>query len=252
MVIAALIEPAGGVSRMLITDDGADGTLGDVSLDELARGHAAALLTAPRGEPHVETLADGSVLYMEVHRPHEHLIVVGAGHIAVPVAALGRTLGFQLTVLDDREEFATGDRFDDDVTVLRADFERDPFADVTIDRHTYIALLTRGHRWDFDCLRRVLHAPVQPRYIGMIGSRRRVRAAFLALLEAGTPRAALARIHAPIGIEIRAETPAEIAVAIAAELIAVRRGADTDTISRRERVLDRFLPGAAEENETDA
>jgi xanthine dehydrogenase accessory factor len=145
-------------------------------------------------------------------------------------------------VLDDREEFATDERFDDDVVVRRADFERDPFAGVTIDEGTYIALVTRGHRWDFDCLRRLIEQEVQPRYIGMIGSRRRVRAAFHALLEAGTPRDVLARIRAPIGLEIGAETPAEIAVSIAAEIIAVRRGAETaGSIGERERVLERLL-----------
>jgi xanthine dehydrogenase accessory factor len=127
------------------------------------------------------------------------------------------------------------------VTVTRADFEVDPFAGVRIDRNSYVALVTRGHRWDYDCLHRMVASDSQPRYLGMIGSRRRVRAAFLALLDSGVPRALLATIRAPIGLELQAETPAEIAVAIAAEIIAVRRGSDIASISSRERVLERFL-----------
>jgi xanthine/CO dehydrogenase XdhC/CoxF family maturation factor len=86
----------------------------------------------------------------------DRLIIVGAGHIAVPLAALGVLLDFRVTVLDDREEFATDERFADDVVVLRADFATDPFAGERIDGGCWIALVTRGHRWDFDCLRRLL------------------------------------------------------------------------------------------------
>jgi xanthine dehydrogenase accessory factor len=246
IVVAAAIGPAGVVRRTLCTaTGGCRGDLGDPALQELAQRHALRMLADAQAEPHVETVDVGGqswLLYVEVHRPHDHLIVVGAGHIAVPVAALGRMLGFRVTVLDDREAFATDERFPGDVAVYRTDFERDPFASVTIDEHSYVTLLTRGHRWDFDCLRRLLESGTRPRYIGMIGSRRRVRAAFQALLDAGTSHDTLATIHAPIGIELNAETPEEIAVAIAAELIAVRRNADIDTISRRERVLDRLLP----------
>ena len=199
--------------------------------------------------PSVEAVAlsaGDATLYVETFRAPSRLVIVGAGHIAVPLARAGVDLGFDVTVLDDREAFATQERFPAAARVLRADFEQDPFAGVTIDAHTYIALVTRGHRWDFDCLRRLLDGEARPRYMGMIGSRRRVRAAFGALLAAGYSRAALGAVRAPIGVEIGAETPEEIAVSIAAELIAVRRGVDVETIAGRERVLDRLLPGEAE------
>lgn len=189
-----------------------------------------------------------AALYVETHRAPERLIVVGAGHIAVPLAGLGVQCGFRVLVLDDREEFATAERFADGVEVRRAAFDdADPFDGVPIDTRTSIALVTRGHRWDFDCLTRLLDAPARPRYIGMIGSRRRVRAAFLALRRAGVPRRELAAIHAPIGLDIGAETPAEIAVSIMAELIQVRRGGESESLARRARVLERLLPPSAEE-----
>ncbi|CAN5894180.1 hypothetical protein BH23GEM9_BH23GEM9_33200 [soil metagenome] len=250
VAVAAAVDAGGAVQRMLVPLAAQpQGTLGDATLDEAAIRHARQALRERTTEPVVHTIQLGDrawLLYIEVHLPPEQLVIVGAGHIAVPLAHLGTLLEFRVAVLDDREEFATDERFDDDVVVRRTDFETNPFADVSIDAGTYVALVTRGHRWDFDCLRLLLEADPQPRYIGMIGSRRRVRAAFHAMLEAGTPRAVLARIHAPIGMEIRAETPAEIAVAIAAELIAVRRAApestaNPDSISARERVLERLL-----------
>lgn len=230
--------------RLLLQEDGAvHGTLGDASLDERATELARALLV--RGGVALETVATGAgetTLFMEAHRASERLLVVGAGHIALPLAQLGVELGFRVLVLDDRVEFATQERFSPEITVRRADFEHDPFAGERIDGRTYIALVTRGHRWDFDCLSRLLALPQQPRYIGMIGSRRRVRAAFHALLESGVPRARLATVHAPIGLDIGAESPAEIAVSIAAELIAIRHDAATAlTLDARERVLDRLL-----------
>jgi xanthine dehydrogenase accessory factor len=243
-VVTVVSPEAMAGARLIVEQDGAvSGTLGEAELEAIARDLAAEALAG--AEPHSRTVqvsAGERTLYVEAHRATERLLVVGAGHIAVPLAQLGLELGFDVTVLDDREEFATQERFAGGVHVLRADFEADPFAGAVIDGSSYVALVTRGHRWDFDCLRRLLALPTRPRYLGMIGSRRRVRAAFGALLAAGIPREELARIHAPIGLEIRAESPAEIAVSIAAEMVAVRRGADVESLSRKERVLERLLP----------
>jgi xanthine dehydrogenase accessory factor len=245
VAIVAAVAADGEVRRTIIdVAGGVRGSLGHAALDEAARRHARHALSQPTAEPAVEPLELGGaawLLYIETHRAPEQLIIVGAGHIAVPLAQLGVLLDFRVTVLDDREEFATAERFADGVLVRRADFRRDPFAGVEIGDGTYVALVTRGHRWDFDCLRRIIAAPDRPRYIGMIGSRRRVRAAFEALLAAGVPRTELASIHAPIGLEIGAETPAEIAVAIAAELVAVRRGADAAITSQQQQVRERLL-----------
>ena len=225
------------------------GSLGEAELD--ARALALATAALMRGGVSLETVAwsgGETTLFVEAHRAPERLVVVGAGHIAVPLAALGVELGFDVIVLDDREEFATAERFHPSARVRRARFDDDPFADVAIDDRTYVALVTRGHRWDFDCLRRLLARPARPRYIGMIGSRRRVRAALSALVEAGVARSELAAVHAPIGLDVGAETPAEIAVSIAAELIAVRRGVAAPTLAERERVVDRLLRETAQDD----
>jgi xanthine dehydrogenase accessory factor len=252
VAVATVVTAAGAVCRVIVeASGGVQGRIGAPAVHHAAVQAARSLLDAGGAggsdpEPLVESVAvEGGewLVYVEAHFPPEELVIVGAGHIAVPLAAAGVMLGFRVTVLDDREEFATEDRFAGGVRVLRTDFAADPFAGVTIGERSYLALVTRGHRWDFDCLQRLLRSGVRPRYIGMVGSRRRVRAAFHALLEAGVPRPELARIHAPIGVEVGAETPAEIAVSVAAELIAVRRGHAGNGISHREQVLDRFMKG---------
>ncbi len=248
-VLVVAGEAAG--RRLLLFEDGRrTGALGHRGLDDAAAALGARVLAEGGTAEERGVVASGgdAVLFAAAHRPADRMIVVGAGHIAVPLADLGVRLGFEVTVLDDREEFATPERFDAAVRVMRADFEGDPFANVRLDGRSYVALVTRGHRWDFDCLRRLVAVGARPRYIGMIGSRRRVRAAFHALLEAGVPRAVLAGIRAPIGLEVGAETPTEIAVSIAAEMIAVRRGVEIESLTSRERVLDRLLPENEESN----
>ncbi len=254
---ATLLTPAGGAGgggggegrpgdRLLLREDGSvSGTLGHAALDAAAADVARQALAGAGPATHE---LEGASIFVEAHLPPDELLVVGAGHIAVPVARLGAMLGFRVTVLDDREEFADEARFPEAARVLRTEFEppADPFAGVRITRRSYVVLVTRAHRYDFDCLSRLLARPdaPEPRYLGMIGSRRRVRAAFEAVLDAGVPRERLARIHGPIGLDIGAETPEEIAVSIVAEIVRVRRGHTGSTAPRseQERVLDRLLP----------
>lgn len=220
--------------RVLFSSDGAQsGTLGSRELDD-----AAAEIARSAFSEKAPVLTDE--FFAELHVPVEALLIFGAGHIAVPLAEIGVQLGFAVTVLDDRDEFATEARFPAEADVQLLDYTA-PLQNVTIDRNTYIVLVTRAHQYDFDCLREVLILETQPRYIGMIGSRRRVRAAFTALLDGGIPRGKLQTVHAPVGIDIGAETPAEIAVSIAAELIRVRRGGSEETLSEHERVAERFF-----------
>lgn len=242
-------------ARILVREDGTvTGTLGDGELDArgVELGRAALDAAAVRTES-VEVGGREHLLYAEAHHPPDELLIVGAGHIAVPLAQLGIMLGYRVTLLDDREDFATPERFPPEATVQRMDFA-DPFRDVRLSHRTHVLLVTRAHKYDYDCLRRLVHADLQPRYIGMIGSRRRIRAAFQALLDAGVPRERLAAVNAPVGLDIGAETPEEIAVSIAAELIQLRRADGVHAphagdgipaarpLHRVERVLDRLLP----------
>lgn len=237
-------DEGGDGHRLLVhSPDRVRGTLGDAALDRAAAELGLALLGEPADAPaRAVPVADrpGVLLYGEVHRTTARLFVVGAGHIALPLARLGVLLGFDVVVLDDRDEFATADRFPEAARVLRVDFA-DPFRTTAPGPADFVVLVTRAHRYDFDCLRRLVGGE-PPRYVGMVGSRRRVRAAFRALLDDGVPADRLAAIHAPTGVDVGAETPEEIAVSIAAELVAARRGRPArGSLRDRERVVERWL-----------
>ena len=179
---------------------------------------------------------------MEAHYPQPDLVIVGAGHIAQPLCSMGALMGFRVIVVDDRPDFATRERFPEADRVVRVDF-MDPIATVPIHSTTHIVLVTRVHKYDYECLRHLLETEVEPPYVGMIGSRRRVRAAFSQLSGEGLDRDRLSRVKAPVGLDIGAETPIEIAVAVAAEIVLEWRGGSATPLSQKERILERFFKG---------
>jgi xanthine dehydrogenase accessory factor len=166
----------------------------------------------------------------------QRLIIAGAGHIAVPLAALGSMLGFHVTVIDDRSSFANRERFPSADRIIVRPFHSALEA-LNLDRHCYIISVTRGHSFDEEVMRTVLRQQVSPPrgqagcFVGMIGSRRRVRAMLAHLEEEGFAPALLQEIHAPLGVDIGAETPEEIALSIMAEIIRERRTGTRDDFS---------------------
>jgi xanthine dehydrogenase accessory factor len=156
------------------------------------------------------------------------LWVVGAGHISQHLARLAHGVGFRVHVVDDREKFANTERFPG-VASISIDTIETHLAGAPIPASAFVVVVTRGHVHDLDALRALAGRPF--RYVGMIGSRAKVTKITDALLEAGTPAEWVRALHAPIGLRIGAVTPEEIAVSIVAELIAVRRGADTDPLA---------------------
>ena len=221
------------------------GSFGDVDLDDAALALGTKRLEERRTSTegvHELKSANGPTIqvYVEAHHPHPDLVIVGAGHIAQPMCSVGAVMGFRVIVVDDRPDFATRERFPEADEILRVDF-RDPFADVPIHSTSHVVLVTRGHKYDFECLRHLLKTEVEPPYVGMIGSRRRVRAAFSQLQGEGMPRDRLSRVRAPVGLDIGAETPIEIAVAVLAEIILQWRGGTGAPLMDQERILDRFF-----------
>ena len=160
-------------------------------------------------------------VYIEPLESTPHLHVIGAGHVGYHLAKLAHTIGFKIHVLDDREKFASRDRFPEatDVTV---DSIPDWLHNAVIPSSAYVVVVTRGHTHDLDALRSL--AARDLRYLGLIGSKAKVKRIYDALLGEGMPPECLQRVHAPVGLDIGAVSPEEIAVAILAELIAVRRG----------------------------
>lgn len=186
------------------------------------------------------TVADehGSLrLFVDCHLRPPHLIICGAGHIALPLAAMAKLCDFEVTVIDDRTLYASRERFPSANRVLAGPF-RDQIRTLRspagpFHARTCLVLVTRGHQHDMDCLLELLTPPYQPiDYVGMIGSRRRIRAVFdLLEREYAVDPAALDRVHAPVGIDIASRTPGEIAVAILAEIINVRNGGASPSLS---------------------
>lgn len=168
-------------------------------------------------------------IFFDVTPSPPKLIVVGAGHIAVPVVKMAKILDFHVTVVDDRLLFANRERFPEADEILVGEMA-ETLKRLPMTPSTYIVLITRGHKYDEPCLRGIIHSPA--RYIGMIGSKRRVKACFQRFRdEEKIAEEIIQRVHAPIGLDIKTETPEEIALSILAEVIKVRRGGEARSLS---------------------
>ncbi len=239
IVVAAPSDESLG-RRLVVTADSITGSLGPSGLEESAALRAREAIEAGKCELHeIEHAGDAWKLFIEPVFTIPELVVVGAGHIARPLCRMAAMLGFKVVVLDDRPEFASEGWFPDATSVRVVNFN-DAFRDVRIGSFSYVVLVTRGHKYDYDCILQLLRREARPAYLGMIGSRRRVRATFEALVRDGVAPERLADVRAPIGLDIGAETPEEIALAIAAEIVAVRRGGSGGALSLEERVLARL------------
>jgi xanthine dehydrogenase accessory factor len=171
---------------------------------------------------------------MDVHidplEPTPHLFIVGAGHVGWHLGKLATDTGFRVHVVDDREKFANVERFPDAEEVV-AEAIPDWLHRTELPPSAFVVVVTRGHTHDLDAMRAL--AARDLRYLGLIGSRAKVRRIYDILLEEGMPAECLGRVHAPIGVDIGAVTPAEIAISIMAELVAVRRGVDVAALSMK-------------------
>ncbi len=160
-------------------------------------------------------------VYIEPIEPSPELYIVGAGHVGFHLGRAAHEAGFQVHVIDDREKFANRERFPTATEIIVEDIpawiER-----TALPTHAYVVIVTRGHTNDLEALRAL--APRDVRYLGLIGSRAKVARIYDQLVADGMPAERLAHVHAPIGLEIGAVTPQEIAVSILAELIAVKHG----------------------------
>ncbi len=166
----------------------------------------------------------------------ETLCLFGAGHVAQPLARLAKACGFRVELVDDRVKFASRERFPEADLVLVDDFTAGA-AQMTLGRNSYAVVVTRGHKGDGEALRAVVGRGL--RYVGLLGSVPKMVHIFSALEAQGVPASDLAQVHTPVGLDIGAQTPEEIAISILAEMIAVRRGVDP----LRAHSLKAALPG---------
>jgi len=236
--IATIVNVRGSIpsfetAKMLIRDDGSiAGTIGGGCVEaevwqaarEVMESEKPRTLTFNLNQnPKYDTgLVCGGTLdiFIEPVLPPALLYIFGAGHVALNLYRTAKQAGFDVFIVDDRESYANRERFPEAKDVIAEDFDQ-ALARITPNETSYLVIVTRGHRDDMRVLRWAVQT--QARYIGMIGSKRKTITIFRELVKEGIPDHLFERVHAPVGLDIGAITPEEIAVAITAELIAVRR-----------------------------
>lgn len=241
--------PSFRTAKMLVRDDGSIiGTIGGgcVEADVWQAAREVMEQEKPRSlsfdlnnNPSYDTgLVCGGTLevFIEPILPPSELFIFGAGHVAMNLSKVASLAGFGVSIIDDREAYASRERFPEARQILADDFDA-ALAKLDIPEHAYIVIVTRGHRDDMRVLRWALDQPAK--YIGMIGSKRKVLSIYKELEKEGVSATKFERINAPIGLEIGAVTPEEIAVAIVAEMIAIRRKVDVGALSKARPVQDR-------------
>jgi xanthine dehydrogenase accessory factor len=251
--------PSFQTAKMLVRDDGSiAGTIGGGCVEaevwqaarEVMEEEKTRTLTFNlNNNPKYDTgLVCGGTLdvFIEPVLPPALLYIFGAGHVAYNLYNVASIAGFDVVVVDDREAYANRERFPDAREVIADDFEA---ATARLDppESSHIVIVTRGHRDDMRILRWAVNT--RARYLGMIGSRRKTVSIYKELEKEGIPAEKFANVHAPVGLEIGAVTPEEIAVAIVAEMIAVRRHAATNVASK---MYAYPHPAASEHKEQDA
>lgn len=251
--LATIVNVRGSIpsvmaAKMLVREDGSiAGTVGGGCVESDVRKGAMEVMRdgKPRTfrfnldqQPDDETgvICGGSLeVFVEPLVPAPRLYIFGAGHVGHAVHKIATIAGFETVVADDREQFANRERFPDAKEVLAGDMD-EITSRVSPSDSSYIVIVTRGHQHDLRVLRWAMETPAF--YIGMIGSGRKVLTMFQQLEAEGVAPERLKRVFAPIGLDIQAVSPEEIAVAIVAELIAVRRGCDVDLPHTRNRLRE--------------
>jgi xanthine dehydrogenase accessory factor len=235
--------PSFQTAKMLVRDDGSiAGTVGggcveaevwQAAREVMEQEKPRSLTFNLNNNPKYDTgLVCGGTLeiFIEPVLPPALLYIFGAGHVAYNLYKMAVIAGFEVVVVDDRESYANRERFPDARDVVAEDFEA-AVANLNVPESSYIVIVTRGHRDDMRVLRWAVNA--NARYLGMIGSRRKTISIYKELEREGIPREKFASVHAPVGLEIGAVTPEEIAVAIVAEMIATRRHATPNVASKQ-------------------
>jgi xanthine dehydrogenase accessory factor len=242
-VLATIVQVNGSIpsyeaAKLLVRDDGSMlGTIGGGCVEAEVWNAAREIMDS--GQPrHLDfnlgqdaaydngLICGGQLrVFVEPILPQPTAMIFGAGHISLSLSKVASLAGFATVIVDDRESFANRDRFSEADEVIAGEYE-EVFPRLSVNGSTYIVIVTRGHRDDMRVLRWAVGTPAH--YIAMIGSKRKVLGVVKELQKEGIPREAFERVFAPMGLEIGAITPEEIAVSVAAEMIAVRRAAASD------------------------
>ena len=210
-------EILSGRKAIVFSDGSMEGSLGSTKLD--SKLGASAQKAFQENTSGVIEPEAGCKIFLNILSSDARLIICGAGHIAVPLARFADQLGFRVTVIDDRSDFASPSRFPN-CEVIVEDFTA-ALRNMHFNPATYVVVITRGHEHDTDCLIEILKK--ETLYVGLIGSRRRVRIVLETLSDSGISQKKLKEVFTPIGLPIGAQSPEEIALSIVSELVCVRR-----------------------------
>ncbi|NWG13150.1 MAG: XdhC family protein [Acidobacteria bacterium] len=235
-------------AKMLVFEDGRTaGTIGGGCVEAEVCTEARTVIRDERGKVLSFSLTDDDAeesglicggtmeVYVEPILPDPTLFIFGAGHIGYSLSEVAKNLDFKIAVVDDRVKYASSERFPSAESIYVGPWN-EVLPKLPINDNSFLVIATRGHKYDLTCLRHAVRSPA--RYIGLLGSRRKTKLFFETLEKEGIERSLLDRVHAPVGLEIGSETPEEIAVSIAAELIAVRKRLDVRPLKESLRALN--------------
>lgn len=241
-VLATLVKAPQNIGAKLLVEASGSVTasLGNAELDRLIVDYASRFLASKEetrtvslrelGLVQPEEWLDALVMF-ECIEPEPHIVVCGAGHVGASLARLSNLLGYRTTLIDDRADFVARDRFPEGIDLIAADSWTAAIeAAVGNGRGVYVAIVTRGHNEDEECLRAVIS--LRPNYVGLIGSKRRTNIVLERLKESGFADELLKEVRGPIGLDIGAVSPEEVGLAILAEIVAERRGGTGTPLSQ--------------------
>ena len=242
VALASLIKSADGRppavgSKIFIREDGStEGSLGDLTLDRDASARALSLMAMGRNDYVITDT--GAEYFLEAYTTPPQLVICGGGHVSRALADHAKPLGFRLFITDDREEFANSQRFPEaDIVVAKKPEEA--LTELPINANTFIVVATRGHRFDNVAL--AAAADTSARYVGLMGSKRKTILIYEDLVRMGIDEQRLREIRSPIGLDIHARTPEEIAVSIMGEILMFRLGGTGQTMKLEQHRIDRII-----------
>ncbi len=248
VALASLIKSRDGGdapigTKLFVRENGStEGTLGDPELDRGAARQAAQLMVHGKNEYVVAD--DGAEYFVEAYTTPPQLVICGGGHVSKAIAPLAKMLGFRLFVTDDREEFSSKERFPEAETTVVARPE-DALPTLPINPNTFIVVATRGHRYDNTALAAAAATPAK--YVGLMGSLRKTILIYEDLIRVGVSIERIKEIRSPIGLDIHARTPEEIAVSIMGEILMFRLGGTGLPMTMEEWRIDKIVASVESE-----
>lgn len=242
VALATLIDPgtdnaASVGAKLFIRENGeTEGSLGTLNLDDDATRRGHELMSMGKNER--VKLKDGNEYFIEAYTTPPQLLLFGGGHVSKAITPLAKNLGFRVFVTDDREEFANQDRFPE-ADIVIADEPKLALPQLPVNSNTFIVIATRGHRNDNVALE--LAAKTSAKYVGLLGSKRKTILIYEDLLSAGVSVDRVREIRSPIGLDIGARTPDEIAVSILSEILMFRLGGTGSSMQLSDQLLERIV-----------